>query len=231
MIRGRAAEGLQWYEQILNRASLPHVLESKVLVGAAMMSVSLGDLGRARTGLTRALALAHDAGDADTVAQAEHLFGHVEHGAGDAIAARDRFTRSVAGFRALGIPWGVGNSLNGMAKVAIAIGDDAEAERLLDEATTVLQTCPWFLALVLYRRAILAVRRGNANEAIALVRESLASSGASMTSTQSCTCWSRSRPRQCSRRRHVGSADPGGSGCCDRTHRRHNRRQMGAGDW
>jgi ATP/maltotriose-dependent transcriptional regulator MalT len=149
------------------------VLESKVLVGAAMMSYSLGDLGRARTGLTRALTLAHEAGDADTVAQAEHLFGHVEHGTGDAIAARDRFERSVAGFRALGIPWGVGNSLNGMAKVAIAMGDDAEAERLLDEATTVLQHCPWFLALVLYRRAVLEVRRGNANEALALVRESL----------------------------------------------------------
>jgi len=174
MIRGRAAEGLQWYEQILNRSSLPHVLESRVLVGAAMMSYSLGDLGRARTGLTRALTLARDAGDADAVAQAEHLFGHVEHGAGDAIAARERFARSVAGFQTLGIPWGVGNSLNGMAKVAIAIGDDAEADRLLDEATAVLQRCPWFLALVLYRRAILAVRRGNADEAIALVRESLA---------------------------------------------------------
>jgi predicted ATPase/DNA-binding XRE family transcriptional regulator len=174
MIRGRAAEGLQWYEQILNRSALPPLLEAKILVGAAMMSYSLGDLGRARTGLTRALALAHEAADADTVAQADHLFGHVEHGAGDPGAARDRFTRSVAGFRALGIPWGVGNSLNGMAKVAIAMGDDAEAERLLDEATVGLQRCPWFLALVLYRRAILAVRRGNADDAIVLVRESLA---------------------------------------------------------
>ena len=138
-----------------------------------MMWYSLGELGRARTGLTRALALAHDAGDTDIVAQAEHLFGHVEHAVGDANAARDRFTRSVEGFRALAIPWGLGNSLNGMAKVALAIGDDAEAERLLDEATSVLRHCPWFLALVSYRRAILAVRRGNADEAIALVRESL----------------------------------------------------------
>ena len=49
-----------------------------------MMWYSLGDLGRARTGLTRALALAHDAGDAEMVAQAEHLLGHVEHAVGDA---------------------------------------------------------------------------------------------------------------------------------------------------
>ena len=172
-IRGRSAEGLQWYEQILNLPSLPPVLESKALVGAAMMWYSLGDLERARAGLTRALTLAHDAGDADIAVQAEHLLGHVEHGLGNASAARDHFTRSIEGFRALGIPWGLGNSLNGMAKVALATGDDAEAERLLDEATSVLQRCPWFLALALYRRAILAVRRGNVDETIALVRECL----------------------------------------------------------
>jgi predicted ATPase/DNA-binding XRE family transcriptional regulator len=172
-IRGRSAEGLQWYEQILNLSSLPPALEAKALVGAAMMSYSLGDLETARTRLTRALALAHDVGDADTEVRAEHLFGHVEHGVGNTGAARDRFTRSIEGFRTLGIPWGLGNSLNGMAKVALATGDDAEAERLLGEATSVLQRCPWFLALALYRRALLAVRRGNADEAIALVRECL----------------------------------------------------------
>ena len=84
MIRGHAAEGLQWYEQILNLPSLPPVLESNALVGAAMMRYSLGDLGPARTALRHALALAHDAGDPHSVAQAEHMFGHVEHAIGDA---------------------------------------------------------------------------------------------------------------------------------------------------
>jgi len=174
VIRGHAAEGLQWYEQVLNLSSLPPVCESRALVGAAMMWYSLGELGRTPARLTRALALAHDAGDAEMVAQAEHLLGHVEHAVGDATAARARFTRSVEGFRALAIPWGVGNSLNGMAKVALAIGDAAEAERLLDEATSVLRhSSPWFLALVSFRRATLAVQRGNPDEAIAWVRESL----------------------------------------------------------
>jgi predicted ATPase/DNA-binding XRE family transcriptional regulator len=174
VIRGHAAEGLQWYEQVLNLPSLPPGPESRALVGAAMMWYSLGDLGRTPAGLTRALALAHDAGDAEMVAQAEHQFGHVEQAIGNATAARARFTRSLEGFRALAIPWGVGNSLNGMAKAALAIGDVAEAERLLDEATLVLRhSGPWFLALVSFRRATLAVQRGNPDEAITWARESL----------------------------------------------------------
>jgi predicted ATPase/DNA-binding XRE family transcriptional regulator len=173
LIRGHAAEGLQWYEQILNLPSLPPLTESQALAGAAMMWYSQGELGRAHSGLTRALALAGQSGATDIVAQAEHLLGHVEHALGNAHAARDRFTRSVEAFRALAIPWGVGNSLNGMAKVALAFGDAAEAERLLDEAAAVLQHCPWYLALVSYRRAMLAVRRGSPDDAIALARESL----------------------------------------------------------
>jgi predicted ATPase/DNA-binding XRE family transcriptional regulator len=174
VIRGHSAEGLQWYEQVLNLPTLAPVAESRALVGAGMMRYSLGELGCTRDGLTRALALAHEAGDMEMVAQAEHQIGHVEHAVGNLTAARAHFTRSVEGFRALAISWGVGNSLNGMAKVALALGDVAEAERLLDEATSVLRhSGPWFLALVSFRRATLAVKRANPDEAIGWVRESL----------------------------------------------------------
>lgn len=58
--------------------------------------------------------------------------------------------------------------------IALAAGDFDRAERLLDEATSVLRLAgPWFLNLPLYIRAILAVRRGDADSAIALVQESL----------------------------------------------------------
>jgi predicted ATPase/DNA-binding XRE family transcriptional regulator len=173
-IRGHAVEGLGWYDQVLALPSLPSIVESKLLVGASMMRYSLGDLARAHSGLTRADALARDAADNEMIAQAGHLLGHVEHACGHAEAARDRFISAAAGFRALSIPWGLGNCLNGLAKVALVDGDTAEAERLLDEATSVLRSCPWFLALVLYRRAVVAVQRRNADDAIVLVRESLA---------------------------------------------------------
>jgi hypothetical protein len=133
-----------------------------------------GELDRARAGLSRALALTHGPGDAAVVVQAENLSGHIERAVGNLDSARDRFVRSVDGFRALGIPWGTGNALTGLAGLALATGDVPQAERLLDEATAVLRRAgPWFLMPVLYLRAIQAVRRRNADEAIALVRENL----------------------------------------------------------
>ena len=174
-IRGHAAEGLRWYEQTLNLLPLPPAAESRALIGAAIMWYTQGELVRARDGLTRALALAQLPGDMEmVVAEAENMFGHVEHAVGNVDAARDRFTRSAEGFKALAIPWGIGNALTGMAGVALATGDVGQAERLLDEATSVLRHAgPWFLSMALYVRAVLAVRRGSPDQAIALVRESL----------------------------------------------------------
>ena len=174
LIRGHAAEGLQWYEQILGLPSLPAAAEGKALLGAAGMWWTQGELGRARTGLSRVLELARGAADMEMLAQAEHLSGHVEHALGNVNTARDRFTASIERFRALALPSGIGNALSGMAVLALATGDVGQAERLLDEATSVLQQAgPWFLTWALYVRAVLAVRRGNPDQAIALVRQSL----------------------------------------------------------
>jgi predicted ATPase/DNA-binding XRE family transcriptional regulator len=173
-IRGHAAEGVRWYDQILKSPDLPPAVESRALIGAGAMRYTQGELDYARTAVMRALALAHETGDMVMVARAENLFGDIEHSVGNAGAAREHFARGVEEFRALAIPWGLGNSLTGMASVVLAAGDPAYAERLLDEATSVLRhTAPWFLSWTLYLRAFLAVRRGNAPEAIALVRESL----------------------------------------------------------
>jgi hypothetical protein len=61
-----------------------------------------------------------------------------------------------------------------MATVLLASGEATSAERLLDEAIALLRPFgPWFLALALDVRASLAVQRGDADETIAIVRESL----------------------------------------------------------
>ena len=138
------------------------------------MTYTQGNLADARTRALRALELARSADDRTVVVQAENLLGHIEHASGNAASAGELFTRSVAGFKALGVVWGTGNALIGKAGVALAFGDTAQAERLLDEATSVLrETGPWFLNLPLYVRAILAVRRGDADAAIGFVRETV----------------------------------------------------------
>jgi predicted ATPase/DNA-binding XRE family transcriptional regulator len=174
MIRGHAAEGLRWYEETLALPSLPPDAEARALVGAGVMWYAQGDLVRARTGLMRALELASGAGDKSMAVQAENMLGHVEYGAGDVHAARDRFVRSVEGFKTLAFPWGAGNALSGLAGATLATGDAEQAERLLEEAESVLRHAgPWFSSLALYVRGILEVRRGNPDKAIALSRESL----------------------------------------------------------
>jgi predicted ATPase len=174
LIRGLAAEGRVWHEQVLALPDLTPGDEARALVGAAVMSYTQGDLDGSRARLARALPLARAAGDLDVVAQGENLLGHIERSVGHGDIANDLFRRSAEQFRALGIQWGVGNALIGQASVALAAGDVVRAERLLEESTTPLrQAGPWFLNLTLYIRAILAVRRQDADAAIAFVCESL----------------------------------------------------------
>ena len=56
LIRGYAAEGLQWCQEILNLPSLPPAAELRVLEGAAVLWYTQGELEQARTGLDRAFA-------------------------------------------------------------------------------------------------------------------------------------------------------------------------------
>ena len=174
LIRGHAAEGLRWYERTLNLPSIPPAAESRSLLGAAVMSFTQGELERARAGLTGVLALAPEVDDVQMVATAEMMLGHIELAGRHVEAARDRFAHSYERFTALAIPWGAGHALTGMAWVVLATGDVGQAERLLDEATTLVgRAGPWFESLNIQRRANLAVRRGNPDQAISLVRESL----------------------------------------------------------
>jgi predicted ATPase/DNA-binding XRE family transcriptional regulator len=174
LIRGHAAEGLRWCQEILTLPSVPPAGELRALECAAVLWYTQGELERARTGLNRALELARTAGDSDAVVLAVDLSARVEHAGGNLKGARDGFALAVEGFRSLAISWGTGNALSGMASVALATGEADQAEGLLDEAMPLLRrTGPWFLTWALYLRAIVAVRRRNADEAIALVRESL----------------------------------------------------------
>ena len=172
--RGHAVEGLRWYGQILELPSLPAAAECRTLAGSSAMWFTLGAFEDCRTAATRAFACAQACGDLETASYAELLLGHVAYGVGDGATARECFTGSLRGFRAVSIPWGIANAVMGMAAVALASGDTEETDRLLHEADTMLQRVgPWFSSLAAYVRAILALRRGSPDEAIAHVHGSL----------------------------------------------------------
>lgn len=174
LIRGHAAEGLWWYDQILAQAPLAPAMESGVLVSAALMSYMQGEPQRGRDKVVRALELANASGDPALLARVETMFGHIEHGCGNPAAAREHFSRSAERFRALGMHWGIGSALSGLGGVLLAMGETVQAVQALDEATVALKEAgPWFLAPVRCYRATLALQRRDPDEAIALVRESL----------------------------------------------------------
>src|SRR5262249_8359298 len=54
-IRGHAAEGMGWYEQILDRSSLPPPVACRALLGSAGMRYTRGELEHAHVALARAL--------------------------------------------------------------------------------------------------------------------------------------------------------------------------------
>jgi len=174
IIRGHAAEGLRWYERILNVSPLPPLVEVRALLGASMMRYAQGDLALARVSANRAVAIAEAANDRTLVFETKMFSGHVEHALGNGRLAAERFTESLAGFRELGLTWAIGHALSGLAWVVVTDGDFDRAESLLDEASVVLASSgPWFMSLGLYLRTVLAVRRGNPDAALAVGRELL----------------------------------------------------------
>ena len=172
VIRGHVLEGLGWHEQILNLSVRSPETEMRVLLASAVLQYSTGDLDAARATLARSRVLAQRLDNAPALLEIECVCGHVEHLAGNFDKARVHFARSAS---TAGPPvWRMGSALTGLAWVALDTGNAADAERLLDEAVSALhETGPWFMLLVEFLRATLAVGRREADQAIMLVRTSL----------------------------------------------------------
>jgi len=175
LIRGHAAEGIQWCERILGLPSLSPAARAKTLTTAGVLFYTRAELARARVSTGEGLVLSRAVGDMPLVALAETVLGHLDHLGGNLDAARAHFTNAIREFSAMNSPWGVGNALSGLAWIALAAGDAQLAVQLVDQSASALHHAgPWFRALGLYIRAIVAVQHGNADEALSLLRQSLA---------------------------------------------------------
>jgi predicted ATPase/DNA-binding XRE family transcriptional regulator len=174
-IRGRAGEGLRWYEPIPSLQSSTPYSELRARTGAAVMWYARGEPDRAAAQLRVASGLTADAASTDVMAVADLMRGNIERLAGNMSAARERYAESLRVFQSLASPWGTGYALSVTGWVALAAGDGDEAERMVGRAASALRdACPWLRLLGLYIRALLAVRNRNPDSVIASVRESLA---------------------------------------------------------
>ncbi len=173
LIRGHAAEGLRWYHELAELHGLSARARAKALAGAAVMCYALGDLDRARDAAERSLSLSEEADVAD-VALSESMLGYTNLAIGNLRAAGDRFARARSLYDVLGTAWALSNVLAAIAWTALASGDFNEADRVLGEAAApAAQAGPWFSGIALYVRAVLDIRRGKPDQAIARVRDSL----------------------------------------------------------
>jgi len=174
LIRGHTTEGLQWYEQIDAMESLPPSGRAAALVGTGVMLYAQGQLQGAGRACERALAAA-DGATTMAVCIAESTLGHIALAVGDLPAANTRFTAALEGFETLGVDWGAGHALGGMASAALAARDLGATDRLVARSSALMAAAgPWCSLIVLYVRATLAVRRNEPDAAIACVKESLA---------------------------------------------------------
>ncbi|MEO8257272.1 MAG: helix-turn-helix domain-containing protein [Acidobacteriota bacterium] len=172
IMRGHSAEGLRWFEQVRHGVPSGGVAEAQCLVGAALMRFTHGDMAGAGTASTP-VAENRDA-DPDVRAHACLCLGHVDYATGQLAAAREEFHRARSLFRDAAIAWGEGNSITGLAWVALGAGEGGEAARLLDEADAIWPACgPWFRALGWYLRGVLALQGHDARAVLRFTQDSL----------------------------------------------------------
>ncbi len=173
-LRGHAGEGRRWMERALTEGdALPTAVRARALWVVAFLSFVRGEVERAAATADESAAMAHEAEDAETRAAALTLRGLAALSAGDLDVAGEVLTQGLVLFRGLDDGYGISHGLVGLAQLAIARGEDAEAADLLAEAETISRAeGDWFtLAANLSVQALSAQLRGDGEHAEAPLRE------------------------------------------------------------
>ena len=170
-------EGLRWTTRVLERASPAASADrARVLTAAGTFASYTGDLAAGRQSLEEAEAMWRELGDERELALALAPLAQLLANAGELDAASDRAAESVALARAAGTSYDVGYCLtNAIAFVAQRRGDLESADRALEEAEAIWAPAkhPLGVPFVATTRALVALRRGDANAAARFARSAL----------------------------------------------------------
>lgn len=138
--RGLAREGRRWFDAVLAAGPPPFDTPEGVraycdaLIGAATVSMRLGELDAAEGLLTQCLPLARSLGNPHLVAGTLTQLGHIAVRQGRLAAARQDYQESLELSRANADPWGVAMAHAGLGDVALAESDYAAARDAFEEA-------------------------------------------------------------------------------------------------
>jgi predicted ATPase len=139
-----------------------------------MVVLGRGDVAAARATLVEAVQTLRTVGDAWHLTNALYLLGEatIPH---DPEAAGLLYEESLAGFRKLGDPWGIGWPLGGLGGLALHAGNLAGARALFEEALTLRRMLGqrWTVAIALTSLGEVARREGDQSRALEHYREAL----------------------------------------------------------
>ncbi len=177
-VRGRWAEGRQWYDDALKRQAAAHSTQQRApaLTMAGLLAAYQGDSSGARCYLTESVDLNREANDTRQLAYALAVLGMETQWRDSPAAARPLHAESIDLFRQIGDRWGLAYVLHLDGMAAYWQPDYAAARARYEESLSLFRAVGdrWHAAWPLGRLGDLAYREGQHDAARSLYLESLA---------------------------------------------------------
>ncbi len=160
-----------------SRARHERSVEANALLDRAVATQTLGKSEKAP--VEEAMKIFAEVGDSGGEARAAHVLGNIQFDEGDANGARMSFQRAIDVSDRIGYVLEKAAAVASLSRVASLRGDNAEAERLIEEANSIWRAVPDYRQLPWGLNALGSIRlsHGRLAEAEALHREALKMGG------------------------------------------------------
>jgi predicted ATPase len=174
--RSRLTEGREWLERALEAGrAAPPALRAKPLVELGFLAFQQGDYPRARVVLEESLALARQSDERWTLSVALGWLSRIAQIEGDDARAQALMEESWAVATETRDPVVIGMALGAVLWLVVTQGDHEQMPALIEEFDAAFQETgePFLMSVAVRVRGEVALRRGEYDTALPLLRESL----------------------------------------------------------
>ncbi len=172
---GSNHEGLAWSQAVAQRETTHTAARAKALYAASALAWNQSDNAKARRLAEESAAIFREVGDALALARVLRVLGNVAFFENDLRQARRLHEESEKIFREKAAQWDLAMALQVLGSVVLEEGDERGAMARFKEAEGLSRTLHDFhlLSTVFRNLTILALRRGDLDQAEVLLREAL----------------------------------------------------------